>query len=250
MGIKLPEFPTLPTPFQAPEEPPLEPELPPLPEWVSKRIATVENFALGRFYTYDIFMLWRVISGTYYRSPIMFFASVGGNLISDSLELLGTRGLNDRIVAFLDEMTIYYNELIQEDLESLYPNSELWEGWERFTQMLRQDYKERPGPLSLPELTAELPLVELSATEIENLTLTEKTAYFIYKGDVVYMERAHRKASACSPDFFLMLKSTWRDLEGMFNLFTEWARERFLGEPASNEARIMGKVILLADYKF
>jgi hypothetical protein len=41
-----------------------------------------------------------------------------------------------------------------------------------------------------------------------------------------------------------------RDLDGMFGLYAEWARERFLGEPASPGARILSKVILLADYRW
>ena len=195
-------------------------------------------------------MLWRVISGRYYRSPIMFFTAAGGNLISDVIEVLGTRGPNDRVVAFLDDMTIYYNELIEQDLRPLYPNRELWEGWERFTQMLKEDYKVRPRPFPLPPQTAELPLTELTSGQIRRLSLTEKAAYYIYRGDVLYMERAYQRASMYFPDFFLALRGVWRDLEGIFKHYTEWAEERFLGRTATNEDRIMGKTILFSDYRF
>ena len=36
----------------------------------------------------------------------------------------------------------------------------------------------------------------------------------------------------------------------MFQLYADWVRERFGGMPASQGARVMSKVILLADYRW
>ena len=223
---------------------------PPLPDWISKRVATVENFALGRFYTYDVFMLWRMISGQYYPSPVMALSTVGGSLISDSIEVLGTRGINDSVVAFLDDMTIYYYLLIERDLKPLYINDELWRGWERFTEMMTADYVNRPKPFLLPEQKKTLPRLELSSEQISRLTLSEKTAYYIYSGDVVYMERAYSKASAYFPEFFVLMNSMWGSIEGIMNHYTNWAKEAFLGVPATNDDRIMGKILLLSVCRF
>ncbi|KKL45332.1 hypothetical protein LCGC14_1839200, partial [marine sediment metagenome] len=52
------------------------------------------------------------------------------------------------------------------------------------------------------------------------------------------------------PETVATIPLTLQDLEGIFGLYAEWARERFLGVPASQGARVMSKVILLADYRW
>jgi hypothetical protein len=120
----------------------------------------------------------------------------------------------------------------------------------RFTEMMRADYVNRPQPFLLPEQTRTLPRVELSSEQISQLTLSEKTAYYLYNGDGVYMERAYSKASVYFPEFFLLMNSMWGSIEGIFQHYTNWAKEAFLDIPATNDDRIMGKVLLLSVCRF
>ncbi|NVM23023.1 MAG: hypothetical protein HWN68_14730 [Desulfobacterales bacterium] len=52
------------------------------------------------------------------------------------------------------------------------------------------------------------------------------------------------------PETIATIPLFFRDLEGIFSLYAEWVGERFLGTPASQGAKVMSRVILLADYRW
>jgi len=52
------------------------------------------------------------------------------------------------------------------------------------------------------------------------------------------------------PEFFTIIRTIWPDHLKIFEHYGNWAKECFLKVPAKNEDRIMGKVILLSNYRF
>ena len=211
-------------------------------EIVKPNLAAIQTAFTGRLYSMDLFTLYRAVSGKYSTYPSVVAGAAGLSLQNDVVTYLGALGPFGRFHYIGDIYSAIYNQVIARDLVSRPELTGLWPGWERFTQLLLQDAKEIGEPLRFPGLKYVLPKVDIEKPG--------DILYTIYRGDVDTMELLLTMLTQYMPETIGVIPITFKDLEGMFSLFAEWIRERFLGQPASQGARVMAKVILLADYRW
>ena len=155
-----------------------------------------------------------------------------------------------------DLAEIFYNEAVKDtvlklDISEL-RNGDLWTGWDKFTELLRKDIEQATPapPLKLPPLKFEVRKFSLSPDEIEMLPESLKFVYYIYRGDAEWTEYGFETASQYTPETVPLLSSFFPDFQRIMEFYREWARARILGEEASDEAKIMSKVIFLSNYRW
>ncbi len=215
-------------------------------EIVKPNLTAIQTAFTGRLYSIDLFTLYRAVSGKYATYPSIVAGGAGLSIQQDVVTYLGALGPFGRFHYVGDVYSAIYNQYIARDLEGIGVLQDFWPGWDRFTALLLQDAKEVGAPLVFPGLRYTLPKAEVPLPPAGDDLIT----YIIYRGDVDTMEVLMLLLSQYLPETDILLPVTYKDLEGMFALYGEWVKERFLGEPASSAARVMAKVILLADYRW
>jgi len=194
----------------------------------------------------DMFTLYRAVSGEYPTYPSVVAGGLGLSLQQDVVTFVGALGPFGRFHYVGDIYSAFYNNMIKRDLASLTSLAGFWPGWDRFTQLLLQDAEEVGEPPKFPGMTYTLPKVELDPEAL----CDGQALYTIYRGDVDSMDILLTLLTQYMPETVVTIPLFYRDLEGIFTLYAEWIKERFLGQPASAGARVMSKVILLADYRW
>lgn len=212
-------------------------------------LAAVQTAFTGRLYAWDMFTIYRAVSGLYPTYPSVIGGAFGLSLQQDVITFIGAVGPFGRFHWVGDVYSIVYNRQIQRDLVPLrVVDPSFWTGWDRFTQLLEEDADEVGAPLAFgPVLNFELPKTEV---DVSNLSPQDQALYAIYRGDVDTLEILLELMARYMPETLLTTPLFKEDLDGIFRLYGEWIAERFLGRPASRGARIMSKVILLADYRW
>ena len=215
-------------------------------ELVKPNLTAIQTAFTGRLYSLDMFTLYRAISGRYATYPSIVAGGLGLSLQQDVVTFLGAFGPFGRFHYVGDVYSAIYNDTVARDLAGVPELAGFWPGWRRFTQLLQEDAQAVGEPLRFPTLTYTLPKVEVDTAALG----PDALLYAIYRGDVDSMELLLSLLSRYMPETVVTIPLTMKDLEGIFALYAEWVRERFLGEPASVAARVMSKVILLADYRW
>lgn len=215
-------------------------------EIVKPNLAAIQANFTARLYGMDLFLVYRAVAGRYPTYPTLFAGLLGHAVHHDVVTFIGALGPAGRMQYLGDIYSITYNDMVERDMAPLPGLAGFWPGWRRFTQLLKEDAQEVGEPLRFPGRTYTLPKVELDW----NTLGADRAIYAIYRGDVDSMEILLTLLSQYMPETILTIPLTLHDLEGIFSLYAEWAGERFLGQPASAGARIMSKVILLADYRW
>ena len=216
-------------------------------EIVKPNLTAIQTAFTGRLYSMDMFTLYRAISGRYATYPSIIAGGLGLTLQQDVVTFLGAFGPFGRFHYVGDVYSVVYNDMVERDLAGIPELAAFWPGWRRFTQLLQEDAQAVGEPLRFPGLTYTLPKVEVDRSALGRPDLV---LYSIYRGDVDSMEVLLNLLTRYMPETVATIPLTLQDLEGIFGLYAEWARERFLGVPASQGARVMSKVILLADYRW
>ena len=215
-------------------------------EIVKPNLTAIQTAFTGRLYSMDMFTLYRAVSGQYATYPSIIAGGLGLSIQQDVVTFLGALGPFGRFHYVGDVYSALYNEMIKRDFAPLTELAGFWPAWDRFTELLVQDAQEVGEPLKFPGLSYTLP-----KTEIDPATLgAGAPLYYIYRGDVDSMEILLTLLTQYMPETLGTIPLFFKDLEGMFSLYADWVGERFLGTPASRGARIMSKVILLADYRW
>jgi len=210
-------------------------------EIVRPNLTAIQTAFTGRLYSMDMFTLYRAVSGKYPSYPSIIAGGLGLSIQQDVVTFLGALGPFGRFHYVGDVYSVLYNQMIERDMAGVLELAGFWPGWTKFTELLLQDALEVGEPFKFPGLTYTLPKVQIdSATPL----------YSIYRGDVDSMELLLTLLTRYMPETMGTIPLFFKDLEGMFSLYAEWIGERFLGTPASLGARIMSKVILLADYRW
>ncbi len=213
---------------------------------VKPNLTAIQTAFTGRLYSMDLFTLYRAVSGKYATYPSIIAGGLGLSIQQDVVTYLGALGPFGRFHYVGDVYSAIYNEMIKRDFAALTELAGFWPGWDRFTELLVQDAQEVGEPLKFPGLSYTLP-----KTEINPATLgAGAPLYYIYRGDVDSMELLLTLLTQYMPETLGTIPLFFKDLEGMFSLYAEWIMERFGGTPASKGAKIMSKVILLADYRW
>ena len=208
-------------------------------------IAAVQTTFTGRLYNWDLLLLYRALSGDYPTYPSMIASGLGISLHHDIVRFLGTLGPQARFQYVGDIYSVIYNELIERDLKGFPELSEdFWVGWKRYTELLHEDARAIGEPLPFPSTSFEFPRVKAE------VSARDRFIYAIYVHDVDTMSTLIELLNKYIPETVLTLPALIRDLDGILGLYTEWARERFLQEPAGRSAKVMAKSILLADYRW
>lgn len=216
---------------------------------VPRVLASIQNLNFGRFYSSDVFNYYRAISGRYYESPSMFTMILATAVVGELSQFPFLS--SDRLLSFMDEATIFWNEEVKKAWSPLVPNKELWQGWDAFTQLIQEDLKHRPRPSSpFPPQQAKMASMELTPNQLEKLTLGQKITYHSYRGDITWSEKIYEYASVYFPEVFPAMQAWWVDHQRIFSFYTNWAKEKFLQIPCENKDRIIAKVILLSNYRF
>jgi len=213
---------------------------------IKPNLAAIQTAFTGRLYSVDLFTLYRAISGKYSTYPSVVAGAAGLSLQNDVVTYLGALGPFGRFHYIGDVYSVIYNALVQVDLQGVPELVGFWPGWDRYTQLLTEDAEEVGEPLRFPAMRYTLPKVDVGKDAIGR----GQVLYTIYRGDVDTMETLLMLLTQYMPETIAIIPITFKDLEGMFALYSEWIRERFLGQPASQGARVMAKVILLADYRW
>jgi len=209
-------------------------------------LAAIQTNFTARLYGMDLFLVYRALSGRYPTYPTLLAGLIGHTFHHDTVTFVGTFGPVGRLQYVGDIYSAIYNEMIKRDFAPLTELAGFWPAWGRFTELLVQDAQEVGEPIRFPGLSYTLP-----KTEIDPATLgASAPLYYIYRGDVDSMEILLTLLTRYMPETIATIPLVYKDLEGIFTLYAEWIRERFLGQPASAGARIMSKVILLADYRW
>jgi len=217
-----------------------------LPEIVKPNLTAIQTAFTGRLYSMDMFTLYRAVSGQYATYPSIVAGGLGLSIQQDVVTFLGALGPFGRFHYVGDIYSAIYNEMIKRDFAPLTELAGFWPAWDRFTELLVQDAQEVGEPLKFPGLSYTLP-----KTEIDPATLgAGAPLYYIYRGDVDSMEILLTLLTQYMPETVGTIPLFFKDLEGIFSLYTDWINERFAGRPASQGARVMSKVILLADYRW
>jgi len=217
-----------------------------LPEIVKPNLTAIQTAFTGRLYTMDMFTLYRAVSGQYPTYPSIVASGLGLSIQQDVLTFVGAFGPFGRFHYVGTMYSALYNQMIERDLGSVPALEGFWNGWDRFTELLLQDAQEVGEPLKFPSITYTLPKVALDPATLG----ADAPLYYIYRGDVDSMELFLTLLTRYMPETVATIPLFFKDLEGIFTLYAEWIRERFLGQSASAGARIMSKVILLADYRW
>jgi len=215
-------------------------------EIVKPNLTAIQTAFTGRLYTMDMFTLYRAVSGQYPTYPSIVASGLGLSIQQDVLTFVGALGPFGRFHYVGTMYSALYNKMIERDLGSMPTLEGFWDGWRMFTLLLLEDAQEVGEPLKFPGITYTLPKVELDPTTLG----AGAPLYSIYRGDVDSMELFLTLLTQYMPETVATIPLFFKDLEGIFTLNAEWIRERFLGQPASAGARIMSKVILLADYRW
>lgn len=215
-------------------------------EIVKPNLAAIQTAFTGRLYSVDLFTLYRAISGKYSTYPSVVAGAAGLSIQNDVVTYLGALGPFGRFHYVGDIYSAIYNDVMKRDLQGAPELAAFWPAWDRFTQLLLDDAREVGEPFKFPGLSYTLPKVEVDRSAVG----PDYLLYTIYRGDVDTMETLLTMLTQYMPETIWVIPITFKDLEGMFSLYAEWIRERFLGEPASQGARVMAKVILLADYRW
>ncbi len=213
---------------------------------IKPNLAAIQTAFTGRLYSMDMFALYRAVSGKYSTYLSVVSGAAGLSLQNDIVTYLGTLGPFGRFHYVGDVYSVIYNNQVKRDLQGVPELAGLWPGWDRYTQLLLDDAKEVGEPFKFPPISYTLPKVEVGMPTASR----DRVLYVIYRGDVDTMETLLTMLTQYMPETIGVLPITFHDLEGMFSLYGEWMRERFLGQPASQGARVMAKVILLADYRW
>ena len=213
---------------------------------VNPNLTAIQTAFTGRLYSVDLFTLYRAVSGKYATYPSVVAGGLGLSIQQDVVTFLGAFGPFGRFHYVGDIYSAIYNEMIKRDFAPLTELAGFWPSWDRFTELLVQDAQEVGEPIKFPGLSYSLP-----KTEIDPATLgAGAPLYYIYRGDVDSMEILLTLLTQYMPETLGTIPLFFKDLEGMFQLYADWVRERFGGMPASQGARVMSKVILLADYRW
>ncbi|KKN58157.1 hypothetical protein LCGC14_0554970 [marine sediment metagenome] len=215
-------------------------------EVVKPNLTAIQTSFTGRLYSMDMFTLYRAISGRYATYPSIIAGGLGLSVQQDVVTFLGAFGPFGRFHYVGDVYSVVYNDMVERDLAGVPELVDLWPGWRRFTQLLQEDAQAVGEPPRFPTLSYSLPKAAVDSTALG----TDALLYAIYRGDVDSLEILLSLLSRYMPETVVTIPFTLKDLEGMFALYAEWIREKFLGEPASVAARVMSKVILLADYRW
>lgn len=213
-------------------------------------LAAIQTAFTGRLYSIDMFALYRAVSGRYPTYPSVVAGGIGLSIQQDVITFGGAFGPFGRFHWVGDVYSAVYNDQIERDVRPLGVVAELfWPTWNAYTQLLRDDADEVGEPFRAPRppLNLSLPKLELDP---ESLDVPGRFIYGVYRGDVDSMEILLEMLVRYLPETVPTIPLFKRDLDGMFGLYEEWARMRFLGEPASPGALIISKVILLADYRW
>jgi len=222
-----------------------------VPSVVKPNLTAIQTAFTGRLYAWDMFSLYRAISGRYSTYPSILAGGLGLNIQQDWVTFIGAVGPGGRFHYVGDVYSVIYNDQIERDIRPFSTALDiqgLWEGWRRFTELLNDDAEEVGEPfLKAPGFTYALPKAEV---DVSNLSAADWFLYVIYRGDIDSMEILLNLLSIYMPETIVTIPLFFKDLEGMFGLYAEWIRERFLGVPATPGARVMSKVILLADYRW
>lgn len=213
---------------------------------VKPNLAAIQTAFTGRLYSVDLFTLYRAVSGEYPTYPSVIASGLGLSIQQDVVTFVGAFGPFGRFHYVGDIYSALYNQMIKRDLAGIRELEGFWDGWGMFTLFLLQDAQEVGEPLKFPGMTYTLPKVELDPSTLG----AGAPLYSIYRGDVDSMELFLALLTHYMPETVATIPLFFKDLEGIFTLYAEWIRERFLGQPASAGARIMSKVILLADYRW
>ncbi|MBA7622850.1 hypothetical protein ES703_30237 [subsurface metagenome] len=217
-----------------------------LPEIVKPNLTAIQTAFTGRLYSMDMFTLYRAVSGEYPTYPSIIASGLGLSVQQDMITFVGAFGPFGRFHYVGTIYSALYNQMIERDLGSVPALEGFWDGWGMFTQLLLQDAEEVGEPLKFPSITYTLPKVELDPAALGS----GAPLYFIYRGDVDSMELYLALLTQYMPETVATIPLFFKDLEGIFTLYAEWIRERFLDQTASAGARVMSKVILLADYRW
>lgn len=213
---------------------------------IKPNLAAIQTAFTGRLYSVDMFTLYRAISGKYSTYASVFAGAAGLSLQNDIVTYLGALGPFGRFHYVGDVYSVIYNDMVKRDLQDVPELAGFWPAWDRYTALLLEDAAEVGEPLAFPGITYDLPKVEITGLVDER----DRLLYTIYRGDVDSMDILLNLLTKYMPETVPVIPITNSDLEGMFTLYGEWVQERFLGEPASVSARVMSKVILLADYRW
>ncbi len=209
-------------------------------------LTAIQTAFTGRLYSVDLFTLYRAVSGQYATYPSIIAGGLGLSIQQDVVTFLGAFGPFGRFHYVGDVYSAIYNEMIKRDFAPLAEMTGFWPAWDRFTELLVQDAQEVGEPLKFPGLTYLLPKAEIDPAALG----AGAPLYYIYRGDVDSMERLLTLLTQYMPETLGTIPLFIKDLEGIFSLYADWVRERFGGMPASPGARVMSKVILLADYRW
>lgn len=214
-------------------------------------MAAVQNNFLGRLYTSDIFLIYRAISGTYATYPSLPAALGMISVHSDISQWLGYLLPTTKKVQYAGDLVeIYYNEHVKADLSTL-PElriSGLWDGIDRFTELLRENAKAIGEPF--PKFTAVRPPFRKLELKHEEIPADARFIYYTYRGDVDWAEEMLYLLATYAPEATLMMGPLKVDQERIFDLYTEWIKGRVSGVETTRKARIMSKVILLSNYRW
>ena len=223
---------------------------------IHPNIGSIQNVFFGRLYSSDMILLYRAITGRYVEYPSLFAMTAGLGVFHDvtqALGLVGAPATTALVVGNLAE--IFYNEGVKDTVFKLdvpqLRDRELWLGWDGFTELLRKDVEQAgPAPPKLPKLKFEMRKFTLSPAQINMLPEELKFVYYIYRGDVEWMECSFQTASQYAPEMVPLLSTFFPDFQRIMGFYREWARARILGEEASDKAKIMSKVIFLSNYRW
>ncbi|KKM70276.1 hypothetical protein LCGC14_1442340 [marine sediment metagenome] len=215
-------------------------------EIVKPNLTAIQTAFTGRLYSMDMFTLYRAISGEYSTYPSIMASGLALALQQDVITFVGAIGPFGRFHYIGDVYSVIYNDMMERDLAFVSELAGFWPGWRRFTQLLQEDADAVGEPLRFPDVTFDIPKAVVDGIEPG----PDAVLYAIYRGDVDSVETLLTLMSRYMPETLITMPFTLKDMEGMFGLYAEWIREKFLGEPASAAARVMSKVILLADYRW
>lgn len=208
-------------------------------------LTAIQTAFTGRIYSIDLFTLYRAIAGSYSTNPSIVVGAAGLSAEQDFISKVGAIGPFGRFNYCGDLYSVDYNQEIAGDLAGIPALSGFWPGWTEFTRALQNDADQQSKPFQFPGFNFTLPKTDANPAGNNNTIL-----YSIYRGDVDSMETLLNLLSQYMPETLPVMPVTYNDLNGIFTLYGEWINERFNGVPASNNARVMAKVVLLADYRW
>ena len=209
-------------------------------------LAAIHTIFTARMYNWDMMLIYRALSGKYSTYFSLMFAGAGVNFYHDLVTTSGAIGPFSRLQYVGSRYHVSYLDILKPYIEGKM-QSEFWEGWEAYRQLLLSDAESVGEPLRFPPLSFAFPKVDLAW---QQLPASERVLYGLYIDDIVSFEILMSLLTEYIPETIPSMPTVVNELEGMFQLYTEWANERWLGRTASNSAKIMAKTILIADYRW